>query len=291
MEHVFKIVENSTIFLEVNDHSVSGETFQLIKNETLDFLETKPQPDANDLPIYYSSEDYISHTNTKRNFFEKTYHIIRRIALNNKLKLINSLHTNERSLLDIGCGTGDFLNVAKQNKWKVVGIEPNESARQIAIKTAGNVVFDNDKLDELPRHSFDVITLWHVLEHLPNLNNTLETIKSLLKPNGALIVAVPNYNSFDAKYYKQYWAAYDVPRHLWHFSQKAIHGLFANKQMKVTKTKPMYFDAFYVALLSEKYKIGRMRFLRAFWVGLKSNISGWRTSEYSSLIYVIENTN
>ena len=283
-------MNDSTTFLKVKDHSVSGEEFQLIQNKTYGFLETSPQPEAKQLSDYYKTEDYISHTDSKRNLFEKVYHLVRSISLKKKLKLINSFQSLEKNLLDVGCGTGDFLQVAQQNNWNISGIEPNEQARQIANRKTNNSVFNINDLGKFKNHSFDVITLWHVLEHLPNLEQQVLTLKTLLKENGTLIVAVPNHKSNDAKHYKNFWAAYDVPRHLWHFNQDSISKLFALQKMQVVKTKPMKFDAYYVSLLSEKYKSGSMNLFKAFWIGLRSNMKAKRSGEYSSLIYIIKNT-
>lgn len=277
-----------TINFSVKDYSVSGEEFVLKPNETFGYLETFPQPDSSKLGDYYKSEDYISHTNSKRNLFEKVYHQVRVLSLKRKLKLINSFKSTEKKILDIGCGTGSFLSLAEKNNWKITGIEPNESARKIANEVTNGSVYDISELLKLKKESFDVITLWHVLEHLPNLEEHLSLIKKLLKPSGTVIVAVPNYKSFDAGFYKKHWAAYDVPRHLWHFSQVSMKKLFQKKQMTVFKTLPMRFDAFYVSLLSEKYKTKSMRPIHAFFIGFYSNIKALRTSEYSSLIYLIK---
>ncbi len=280
---------NKTPYIIVKDYSVSNDEFQLFHNKDLDLLETHPQPSLGNLAEYYKSEDYISHTSSKRNLFEKVYHLVRKKALKRKLELINSYTSSEKQLLDIGCGTGDFLKVALQDNWNITGIEPNKQARQIAnIKTNG-LVFETKLLQKLESHSFDVITLWHVLEHLPKLEEHISIFKKLLKPNGALIIAVPNFKSYDAKYYNNFWAAYDVPRHLWHFSQTAIQRLFLKEEMKVVKMYPMKFDAYYVSLLSEKYKSGKMHIFNAFRIGLLSNRKAKQSGEYSSLIYVIKN--
>ena len=280
-------IEKQT-FLTLKDHSVSGETFQLLYNDALDMLETSPQPKAEQLSKYYQSDDYISHTDTKRNLLENIYHIVRKIALKRKLKLINSFQSEEKTLLDIGCGTGDFLKTAQDHNWKVTGIEPNEQAREIANSKTNNTVFETEHLSKLEPHRFDVITLWHVLEHLPNLDWHAKLFNKLLKPNGTLIIAVPNYKSYDAQYYKTFWAAYDVPRHLWHFSKTAIERLFKKENLKLVNTLPMVFDAYYVSLLSEKYKSGFMNPFKAFWVGFKSNLKAKRSKEYSSHIYVLK---
>lgn len=276
-------------YIKVKDHSVSGEEFELIQNSEFGYLETTPQPSLENLSSYYESEDYISHTNSKRNLVEHAYHAIRNISLKRKLKLINSFQSEEKKLLDIGCGTGAFLKIAQDNDWQVSGIEPNEKARVIANEACNNSVYNIEKLEDFKNETFDVISLWHVLEHLPNLDEQVATLKRLLKPNGTLIIAVPNFKSNDALHYKSFWAAFDVPRHLWHFSRESISKLFQTKNMNVEKTLPMVFDAFYVSLLSEKYKKNALSPIRAFFVGLRSNIKAKRSGEYSSLIYVIKN--
>ncbi|MDO5978915.1 class I SAM-dependent methyltransferase [Flavivirga spongiicola] len=283
-------MKNNAPYLIVKDHSVSSETFKLIQNNEYGFLETIPQPSSEKLPDYYKSEDYISHTDTRRNLFEKVYHFIRKISLKKKLKLINSFSLKDKNLLDVGCGTGDFLQTAKQNNWTVSGIEPDEKAREISNRKTNNSVFKIEQLLKFESASFDVITLWHVLEHLPNLEDHITVFKKLLKPNGTLIIAVPNYKSYDAKYYKEFWAAYDVPRHLWHFNKRSISKLALKVSMEVIKIKPMLFDAFYVSLLSEKYKHGKMNPIKGFWIGLLSNLKAIKSKEGSSLIYIIKNS-
>lgn len=282
--------ELNKTFLTVKDHSVSDEEFELLHNNELDLLETHPQPSLEKLPEYYKSEDYISHTNTKRNLFEKAYHLVRNISLKRKLKLINSFSSEEKVLLDIGCGTGDFLQIAKRDGWKISGIEPNDNARNIANNKTNNSVFKTEELLNLAQNSFDVITLWHVLEHLPKLEEHISILKSLLKKDGTLIIAVPNYKSFDAKYYKEFWAAYDAPRHFWHFSQTSIAKLFGKKNMFVDNCLPLKFDSYYVSLLSEKYKSGWMNIFNAFRIGCLSNFKAKQSTEYSSLIYCIKNS-
>jgi 2-polyprenyl-3-methyl-5-hydroxy-6-metoxy-1,4-benzoquinol methylase len=282
-------VKNQHVYLEVKDHSVSGERFQLLYDIDLDMLITSPQPSLEKLPDYYKSEDYISHTNTKRNLFESIYHIVRKKAIKRKLKLINSFSNDSKNLLDVGCGTGDFLQRASLKNWTVSGIEPNEKAREIANQKTQNAVYKAEALLKFKQQSFDVITLWHVLEHLPNLDEHLSIFKSLLKANGTLIIAVPNFKSYDAVHYKNFWAAYDAPRHLWHFSQTSISKLAFKENMKVIKTLPMKYDAFYVSLLSEKNRFGKMNLLKALWTGLLSNMKAKKSSEYSSIIYCIKN--
>ncbi len=271
--------------LKIKDYLVSGEEFTLVENEFGDLLQTKPVPEIEKLPEYYKSEKYISHTDTKKSFTEKVYHFVKGIALKQKVSLISSLNKGSGKLLDIGSGTGDFLVTAKENNWDVFGIEPNQDARILSEKKGVKVLKD---LNEVSETNFDVITLWHVLEHVPDLENYIQQISSRLKPTGTLIVAVPNFKSKDAKHYNEFWAAYDVPRHLWHFSKTGIERLFSKHDFQLIKTKPMWFDAFYVSLLSEKYKTGKSNWVKAIFMGLYSNFSGLSTKEYSSHIYIIK---
>ncbi len=279
-------ISNQQPFLTVKDYSVSQEIFELYHDDKLDMLITSPQPSLENLGKYYESVDYISHTDSKRSLFEKAYHFVKTIALKNKLNLINSLQSDKGSILDIGAGTGDFLSVAKENGWHTIGVEPSEKAKAIAKKKGVSFVGATNELDD---HSFDVISMWHVLEHVPNLENQIKELKRLLKPNGTLIIAVPNFKSFDAKHYGKFWAAYDVPIHFWHFSKTAIKILFEKEEMKLVKVLPMKFDSFYVSLLSEKYKTGKMNYIKAFFVGLQSNWQAKKNFEYSSHIYILKN--
>ncbi|WP_426483440.1 class I SAM-dependent methyltransferase [Flavobacterium sp. 2] len=279
-------VLNKKHFLTVKDHSVSKEIFELYHDENLDMLITSPQPDLENLGRYYESEDYISHTDNKRSVFEKAYHFVKSIALKNKLNLINLEQSQKGKILDIGAGTGDFLLTAKNDGWNVIGIEPSDRAKNIAKQKGISFV---EEMSELENNSFDVITMWHVLEHVPNLELQIQELKRLLKPTGTLIIAVPNFKSFDAKHYGEFWAAFDVPIHFWHFSKKAIKMLFEKVDMKLEKVLPMKFDSFYVSLLSEKYKTGKMNFIKAFFIGLRSNLKASSTKEYSSHIYVLKN--
>ena len=276
----------NNVFIKVTDYSVSKESFDLLLDEELQLLKTYPQPFLDKLPSYYESEDYISHTDSKRTLFEKLYHLVKSNALKNKVTLITKENPTKGKLLDIGAGTGDFLNQARCSGWNCIGIEPNENAKNIAISKG--VSFTNT-LEELEDNSFDVITMWHVLEHVPDLENQIKTLKRLLKPNGTIVIAVPNYKSFDANHYKSFWAAYDVPRHLWHFCKTSIQKLVAKENLELKKVKPMWFDSFYVCLLSEKYKTGKMNFVKGFFFGFISNCSGIFKKEYSSHIYIIKN--
>lgn len=273
-------------FITVKDFSVSGESFSLLLNEEYQILKTHPQPTLDKLGSYYEFEDYISHTDGKRTLFEKMYHFIKRKAIRDKVSLINSYQPLKGRILDIGAGTGDFLLECKNQNWDILGIEPNDKAKGIAL---GKGIKFGDTIEKLESNSFDVITMWHVLEHVPDVEHQVAELKRLLKPSGTIIIAVPNFKSYDANHYKEFWAAYDVPRHLWHFSKTAIEKLFDKQNMNLEDIKPMWFDSFYVSLLSEKYKTGKMNFISGFFIGLISNVSGFFKKEFSSHIYVLKN--
>lgn len=281
--------------MKVKDFSVSKEEFNLVYHTELDLYATQPQPSLENIPKYYQSDNYISHTDATQTTFDKLYQAIKRINLSSKYKLITKYkHLDQDSIcLDIGCGTGDFMKYLSQHNLQVRGVEPNEKARLLAHKKFDNSEIIHSDLDGLVQHQnyqFDIITLWHVLEHLPDYDSYLKKIKNILKPDGLLLIAVPNYKSYDAKYYKEFWAAYDVPRHLWHFSRKSITQIIEPHQLKVLATQPMYFDAYYVSLLSEQYKNGKKNGLKAFLIGTLSNLKAIFTREYSSVIYVIKKT-
>ena len=277
--------KENNIYINVKDFSVSGESFSLLQNEEGEILKTVPTPSLEKLPSYYESEDYISHTDGKRSLFEKMYHFVKRNAIRQKVNLISN-YSQKGSLLDIGAGTGDFLAEAKKQGWTTLGIEPNESAKQLAKNKGVNFT---ENLESISDDSFDVITMWHVLEHVPDLDFQLQQLKRICKQNGTIIIAVPNFKSYDAKYDQEFWAAYDVPRHLWHFSKNGIQKLFSNYQIQLVKVKPMWFDSFYVSLLSEKHKNGKMNFVKGFFIGFCSNWSGIFKNEFSSHIYIFKN--
>lgn len=270
------------LFLKTKDFSVSGEAFELYRDEGLDMLVTKPQPQ--NLGPYYESEDYISHTDAKSTLTDRLYQLVKTKNLKNKVQLIENQCFKGKSLLDLGAGTGDFLVTAQNSGFKVTGIEPNAKARKLAEQKGVHLQASL----KVSGQKFQVITLWHVLEHLPNLEEQIATLANLLEEDGVLVIAVPNFKSFDAKHYKSYWAAFDVPRHLWHFSKTSIAKLFAPHQLEVVKIKPMWFDAFYVSMLSEKYKGNKLYLISAFFVGLWSNFRAIFTKEHSSLIYILK---
>ncbi|WP_242535698.1 class I SAM-dependent methyltransferase [[Muricauda] lutisoli] len=271
------------MFLKTKDFSVSGEHFELHRDEELDMLVTKPQPQ--NLAPYYESENYISHTDSQTSFTDRLYQLVKRKNLRNKGQLLVNQIDTPKNLLDLGAGTGDFLITAQNSGFKVSGVEPNDKARKLA-EQKGVHLFSG--LVDVPNQKYQAITLWHVLEHLPDLDQQIKRLVNLLEEDGVLVIAVPNFKSYDAKHYKSHWAAFDVPRHLWHFSKTSIAKLFAPHQMEVIKIKPMWFDAFYVSMLSEKYRGNKGYLFSAFFVGLWSNIKAIFTKEHSSLIYILK---
>ena len=273
--------ETGEKYLSVKDYLVTGETFDLVFDTNLCYLKTLPVPKPEDLPKYYESEKYISHTDDKSGLLSVIYQFVKKWSLQKKVKLIFDQNNGAGSLLDIGAGTGEFLKVAKKNGWQVHGMEPNEQASHLASKKGIEL---KSTLKDFKGKQFNVVTLWHVLEHIPNLEETILDLSNLVVENGILIIAVPNFKSYDAEYYGKFWAAYDVPRHLWHFSKEAMEKLFS-ENFQLQKIEPMIFDSFYVSLLSEKYKTGNKFSLKAFWIGLKSNLRAKRSKEYSSHIY------
>lgn len=247
-------------------------------------LLTEPKPELDQMQAYYDSQEYISHTDSKSGLIAKLYQRVKKVSLKQKRRLINRYKPNKGVLLDIGAGTGDFLHYMKHHSWKVQGVEPNKQARNIA---ASKGLMLDKNTEEYSSKSVDIISLWHVLEHVYDVEDQIKELKRLLKKDGLIVLAVPNYKSYDAKKYKSFWAAYDVPRHLYHFSKTSITKLFNQYGFEVIKIKPMLFDAFYVSLLSEKYKQGKFNYLKSFYIGLASNINAIFSGEYSALIYVI----
>lgn len=284
------VCQNNTFekYLEVQDYTVSQETFQIVACKNCGFKLTNPRPNQDEIGKYYKAESYISHSNTSKGLIAKIYHTVRKYTLKSKISLINSHYPQKGKLLDVGCGTGMFLNEARKNGWNVNGIEPDSGAKKIA-EEINKATIKNEILTSFQDEQFNIITMWHVLEHVHLLNETVDWLKERLTENGSLIIAVPNHESKDAEIYQEQWAAYDVPRHLYHFSQKSIKQLFKQKGFRLEKTLPMKFDSFYVSMLSTKYQTGKINYLKAFLDGLKSNLNADNNNgNYSSLIYIFK---
>ncbi|MBL3654536.1 class I SAM-dependent methyltransferase [Fulvivirga sediminis] len=281
---------NYKLFLTCQDYTVSQDLFNIVECTNCNFLYTNPRPFPKDLGKYYKSDDYISHSNKSNNLTNFTYRIARNYTLKGKLSLVNRLQDRKTKLLDLGCGTGHFLKICSDDGWKCTGVEPDPDARKQATEQ-GLKVFSN--IEGVSLEQYNVISMWHVLEHVPNLNDYLSFIKTRLASNGHLIVAVPNHQSHDAKNYQDKWAAYDVPRHLYHFDQNSMAKLMHKHSLQIKEVKPMKLDSYYVSLLSESYKgSGIAKFPKAFLEGIKSNrYANNNHNNYSSLIYIIEHLN
>ena len=277
--------------LHTKDYALTGEDFQIIQcaNCTLEYTDAAPSKQS--IAPYYNFPSYISHTDTKEGLVNQLYHKVRNHTLTQKTNWVQSLFTGHKGhILEVGAGTGAFAHSMSKKGWKVTALEPDETSRQIALENYDLNLLPIEDLFQLEPAKYEVITLWHVLEHVHDLNAYMKTFNNLLKPNGRLIIAVPNYTSYDAVFYKKYWAAYDVPRHLYHFSPLSMHYLVKKHKMSIVQKLPMWFDSFYVSLLSEKYKnSGMFGMLRAFFIGCISNVKALRnTDRGSSIIYEIK---
>lgn len=276
--------------LSVKDFTVSNEYFDIwhCHNCTLRF--TQKIPDITSIGLYYQSAAYVSHSDTHEGLVNRFYHFVRNYTLRLKRKLVQTITAKQKGIiLDIGAGTGAFAHTMQSAGWKITGLEPDATARQNALQKYSLQLQTPETLYRLQSKQFDAITLWHVLEHVHDLHQYLETFHRILKDDGKLMIAVPNYTSYDATVYGEYWAAYDVPRHLYHFSPKSIEVLAGLKGFTVKGHVPMIFDSFYVSLLSEQYKNGKNNLISAFWNGLLSNLKMWGDKKKcSSVIYVLE---
>jgi SAM-dependent methyltransferase len=270
--------------LTAKDFTVSHEMFNIVSCSECQFQFTNPIPSIDTIGEYYKAESYVSHTSSKKGLINRIYHIVRSYTLKRKVGLVRKMSVGNK-ILDIGAGTGHFVKALIDAGFEAEGLEPDTDARAIA-KSSHNVKLSPiEELYQIEEKSCDVITMWHVLEHVYHLKKDIHQISKILKDDGTLVVAVPNRLSYDAHKYEGFWAAYDLPIHLYHFTPDDISRLFAIFNMEVSEILPMKFDSFYVSMLSEKYKGGNM--IRAFWTGLLSNLKA-RPGSYSSQIYVLK---
>lgn len=285
--------KNITSVLSAEDYTVSHKRFEIWACRECTIRFTQNIPGVNEIGPYYQSENYISHSDTNKGIINKLYHKVRNRTLIQKLNTVKEITGKSTgSILDVGCGTGAFLNTMQQSGWQITGLEPDVTARKKA-KELHNLNLDSpEKLFSLPAESFDAITLWHVLEHVHELHIYLKRLRELLKSGGKLFIAVPNYTSYDAIVYKQFWAAYDVPRHLYHFSPDSMGKLLSIHDLLIDAMKPMWYDSFYVSMLSEKYMTGKSNILNAFVIGTISNLKAvFNKEKCSSVIYIASSNN
>ena len=273
-------------YIKVKDYSNTQEEFTIVSCETTDFLFTNPRPKEKNISEYYDFEDYISHTNKQSDFISKLYQKVRSHSIKRKYRLISKLISSKK-ILDVGSGTGEFLSYMTSKGFDTYGVEIAKKARELSKKNHG--LFVKDSLSSLKEKNFDIITMWHVLEHVYDLDGYMKKIKGLLNDNGIVIIAVPNHKCFDQKFYGKYWAGWDVPLHLWHFDKDSMLKLSNKYGFEISSIHPLHFDSFYVSLLSSKYKYNSSKLIQSFFIGLYSNlIAKFKTGEYSSLIYVLK---
>jgi len=281
--------KNIQAALATMDYSISKEAFDIFDCMDCSFRFTQSIPSPETIGPYYNSEVYISHSDTKEGFVNRVYHTARDLMLNRKRKLVQSL-TQGKRLLDVGSGTGYFLDHMKRNGYQVKGIEIDSDARQATKKKFGIEVAEPSSLlnGEL-KEKVEVVTMWHVLEHLHDLHGYMKSIHHQLTEDGFLLIAVPNHASYDAQYYKKLWAAYDVPRHLWHFTPKTIAQLANKNGFEVVSQKRLPLDPFYNALLSEQYKGNKLALLSGGVVGGISLLKSYLNADKStSPIYILK---
>ena len=281
---------NINKILSALDFTVSGKSFQVWQCASCSLRFTQDIPGEAEIAEYYKSSDYISHSETNKGIINWLYLQVRRFTLSSKRKFIQKKTGLQKgSVLDIGAGTGAFLNEMNEAGWITKGLETDDQVITRAAAVYGLQLKPSAQLFELEENSFDVITLWHVLEHVHRLHEYIDQIKKICRPGGKIFIAVPNYTSFDAVKYSSDWAAYDVPRHLYHFSPAAMQALMQQHGCVIEGMQPMWFDSFYVSLLSEKYKSGSSGLIKGFWTGLRSNVKAYSNNRRaSSLIYIIK---
>ena len=275
------------------DYLVSLKSYTIVECAECGFNFTQDHPDEEEAGRYYESEEYISHSDISEGLVNKLYRFARELMLKRKAGLIRKVTgLNTGRILDTGSGTGYFLNVMKQQGWKAEGIEINEKARNFSRSQFGLVVHEPSQIAKLEAASYDCITLWHVLEHFQDPAGYLRDLSQILKPDGSLIIALPNCSSYDAQYYRETWAAWDVPRHLWHFTPGTFSRFIGNKGFRIISIRPLPLDVFYISILSEKYAGTKTPFLKGIikgkWFWLKSVFNRGKSS---SLIYILKKEN
>ncbi len=279
--------------MDIRDHFLTGETFHLMKCQRCGCGVTDPWPEGQEMNRYYRTEDYISHSASPKGIINKLYLLIRTFTLRKKYRLVCRITGCSRgSILDVGCGSGELLHLFSKKQWVAFGIEPDENTRNKAIARYRLQVGDSGSLQDLLPGTFHVITCWHSLEHIALLSETLHQLRRILAPDGTLIVAVPNYDSRDAMIYGPFWAAWDMPRHLLHFTRTAMETLMKQHHFRIIEILPLKMDAYYISMLSEKYKSGKIHYVRALVNGYRSNrYARANKNTYSSLIYVLKQEN
>lgn len=280
--------QHFTAVLHAIDYTVSKNTFEIVQCESCHLRFTNPRPAANQAGKYYQSEDYISHSNTQKGLVNQLYHYVRNITLKQKTNWIDAYKIGDKKVLDIGCGNGHFLKACQEKGWNVQGMELDPETAKRASELLKQDIHPSIK-NINQNESFDLITMWHVLEHVYEIKDYFEFFKQHLSPKGKLLFALPNHLSYDAEVFQQYWAAYDVPRHIYHFNPNTLAFLAKQHGFQLIKSKGLIFDSFYIALLSNQYKYGNKKLIASFFIGLFSNLKAYlKTGNYSSNLYILE---
>ena len=282
--------DKAQINLWLKDEFLTKEDFHICECLNCGLLYTMPRPDKDHIGAYYKSEEYYSHQENTKGFIPKVYEKVNKVNLKHKYQLAtDGLEVGK--MLDIGCGVGDFLHTAEEHGWECMGVEPSEEARAIAQKRMKAKILSSEDLENIPDGYFDVITMWHVLEHVDNLKWQVAQLQRLVKKNGRVVIALPNYKSYDGQYYKELWAAYDVPRHLNHFNSTTLTKIFKTSGLELVKMDKLKWDAYYISYMSEQYKIHSLPLIRGAYRGWISNCKARKSGEWSSLVYVFERRN
>ena len=279
--------DKAQINLWLKDEFLSKEDFHICECLNCGLLYTMPRPSKDKIGNYYKSEEYYSHQENKKGFIPKIYECVKKVNLRHKYKLATEgIETG--NMMDIGCGVGDFIHTAEVKGWQCLGVEPSDDAKAIAKKRVKANIIRSEELEKLPDGTFDLITMWHVLEHVDELKWQVSQLQRLVKPNGRIVIAVPNYKSYDGQYYKEHWAAYDVPRHLNHFNKQTITKIFKASGLELKKTDKLIWDAYYISYMSEQYKLHKFPLIKGAYRGLVSNCKARRSGEWSSMVYIFE---
>jgi 2-polyprenyl-3-methyl-5-hydroxy-6-metoxy-1,4-benzoquinol methylase len=267
---------------------VSGEIFQIQKCGACGFLFTNPRPAESDIGKYYQSANYVSHSDEKKGFMYRLYGAVRKINNRTKLRIINERFPSKGKLLDVGCGIADFLNECKNDGWDITGIDSSEAVIKKSFEKHGIKVETEEHLAGIPDKSVQVITMWHVLEHVHKLNERIQELKRIVTDDGLMFIALPNSSSPDALHYKEKWDGFDVPRHLYHFHPEAVEKLMKNHGLSVIEKKKMKFDAYYISMRSEDHSGNPLYFISGMFNGLISDIKASSKKNYSSLLYIVK---
>ena len=276
--------KNDFFLYSVRDELTSNDSFNLYWDKKRKIAWTDVS-NTKDLSKYYKSDQYISHNTMNKSFIQILYNVVRSIMFHYKYRTLKSFVKPLDKLLDIGCGVGNFLSFMGKKNLNVTGVENNSIALEICKKKNLKVY---DSIENLSDELFDIVSLWHVLEHLPRPNKIIEKIYDLLSSEGVLVIAVPNFSSHDREHYQNRWAALDVPRHLWHFTPDGLEEMLSSAGFELLKKNPLFFDVFYISFLSEKHKGNKLAFILAAIKGCYFSILSFFTKKHSTISFVFK---